>query len=503
MNGNDAPRPAKPCAMTIFGASGDLTKRKLIPAIYHLAVDGLLPKNFAIVGIARADLTNEAFRTQIDGEIRKFLTEGLKDEIWRDILPRLHYVRGEFNDEGTYARLKAQLETVDKQFGTGGNYLHYLSTPPSFFFECTKRLAAAGLTQESQGRWRRVIIEKPFGRDLESAKKLNHDLQEVLAERQIYRIDHYLGKETVQNLLVFRFANGLFEPIWNHRYIDHIQITAAEKVGAEGRGTYYEEAGALRDMVSNHLLQLVALTAMEPPVSFDADSVRDEKAKALRAIRPFSNEGVLTDAIRGQYGPGMVGGERVPGYREEDKVSPTSRIETFVALRLQIDNWRWAGVPFYVRTGKRLAARRTEIAIRFKSVPHVLFRDIGGEGLPPNELVIRIQPDEGISLKFGAKQPGAVMKIDEVQMDFKYAGRFTATPSTGYETLLHDAIHGDATLYQRADNVEASWSALGPILDVWAALNPRDFPDYAAGSWGPIDSDQLLSRDGRAWRNMP
>jgi glucose-6-phosphate 1-dehydrogenase len=501
MTTKDASRPDVACAMTIFGAAGDLTKRKLIPAIYHLAVDGLLPKHFALVGIARADMTNETFRKQIDSEIRSFLTDELKDEVWKDVLPRLHYVRGEFNDEGTYARLKAQLEIVDKEFGAGGNYLHYLSTPPSFFFECTKRLAAAGLTQETDGRWRRVIVEKPFGRDLESARTLNHDLQQVLAERQIYRIDHYLGKETVQNLLVFRFANGLFEPIWNHRYIDHIQITAAEKVGAEGRGTYYEEAGALRDMVSNHLLQLVALTAMEPPVSFDADSVRDEKAKALRAIRPFSNEDVLTNAIRGQYGPGVVGGERVPGYRQEEKVSPQSRIETFVALRLQIDNWRWAGVPFYVRTGKRLAARRTEIAIRFKSVPHVLFRDLSGEGLPSNELVIRIQPDEGISLKFGAKQPGAVMRIGEVLMDFKYAGRFTATPSTGYETLLHDAIHGDATLYQRADNVEASWAALGPILDVWAALNPRDFPDYAAGSWGPIDSDQLLSRDGRAWRN--
>ncbi len=501
MNGNDAPRPAGPCAMTIFGAAGDLTKRKLIPAIYHLAVDGLLPKNFALVGFARADMNNESFRAQIDAEIRSFLTDELKEEIWKDILPRLHYVRGGFDDDAAYGKLKAQLDVVDKQFGTGGNYLHYLSTPPSFFLDVTKRLAAAGLTQEQGGRWRRVIVEKPFGRDLESAKALNRDLQQVLEEKQIYRIDHYLGKETVQNLLVFRFANGLFEPIWNHRYIDHIQITASEKVGAEGRGTYYEEAGALRDMMSNHLFQLLALTAMEPPVSFDADSVRDEKAKALRALRPLTNEDVLSDAIRGQYGPGVVDGARVPGYRQEEKVSPTSRVETFVALRLMIDNWRWAGVPFYVRTGKRLAARRTEIAIRFKSVPHVLFRDIGGAGLPTNELVIRIQPDEGISLKFGAKQPGAVMRIDEVQMDFNYAGRFKATPSTGYETLLHDAIHGDATLFQRADNVEASWSALGPILDVWSALNPRDFPDYAAGSWGPVDSDQLLSRDGRAWRN--
>jgi glucose-6-phosphate 1-dehydrogenase len=493
-------RPASPCAMTIFGAAGDLTKRKLIPALYHLDVSGLLPKNFGLVAFGRSDMTAEAFRAQLDGEVPGFLGEQFRRDTWESLVGRIHYVGGDFSDPAAYARVGEALAMIDKTEGTGGNYLHYLATPPSFFLEIPKRLNAAGLTQETATSWRRVIVEKPFGRDLESARQLNRDLQEVLEERQIYRIDHYLGKETVQNLLVFRFANGLFEPVWNQRYIDHVQITAAEKLGAEGRGGYYEEAGALRDMVSNHLLQLLALTAMEPPVSFDADSVRDEKAKALRAIRPLSNEDVLTSAVRGQYGPGVIDGERVPGYRSEPKVAPNSRTETFVALRLMIDNWRWAGVPFYVRTGKRLAARRTEIAIRFKSVPHVLFRN-AGSALPPNELVIRIQPDEGISLRFGAKEPGAVMRIGEVKMDFDYKDRFKATPSTGYETLLHDAIHGDATLFQRADNVEASWAALGPILDVWNALTPRDFPDYAAGSWGPVDADQLLAGYDDKWRN--
>ena len=343
-----------------------------------------------------------------------------------------------------------------------------------------------------------MIVEKPFGHDLESARGLNRDLQATVPERQIYRIDHYLGKETVQNLMVFRFANGLFEPIWNHRYIDHIQITASEVLGVENRGTYYEEAGALRDMVSNHLFQLLALTAMEPPVSFDADSVRDEKAKALRALRPLTDEDVLRDTVRGQYGVGMVNGVSEPAYRSEAKVDPRSRTETFVALKLQIDNWRWAGVPFYIRTGKRLADRKTEIAIRFKSVPHVLFR---GSRLPANELVISIQPSEAISLSFGAKKPGALMEIRPVRMDFGYEDYFKATPSTGYETLLHDAMHGDATLFQRADNVEASWQALAPVQNVWNALSPRTFPNYPAGTWGPAESDELLARDGRAWRN--
>ena len=498
MSNETGPRAASPCAMVIFGAAGDLTKRKLIPAIYHLAIDGLLPKNFGLVGFARADLTSESFRAQIDAEIRGFLGKEFREEVWQDILPRLHYVRGGFDEDAAYSRLKDQLAQIDKKFGTQGNYLHYLSTPPSFFLNCTRGLAAAGLTGESEGRWRRVIVEKPFGHDLESARGLNRDLQATVPERQIYRIDHYLGKETVQNLMVFRFANGLFEPIWNHRYIDHIQITASEVLGVENRGTYYEEAGALRDMVSNHLFQLLALTAMEPPVSFDADSVRDEKAKALRALRPLTDEDVLRDTVRGQYGVGMVNGVSEPAYRSEAKVDPRSRTETFVALKLQIDNWRWAGVPFYIRTGKRLADRKTEIAIRFKSVPHVLFR---GSRLPANELVISIQPSEAISLSFGAKKPGALMEIRPVRMDFGYEDYFKATPSTGYETLLHDAMHGDATLFQRADNVEASWQALAPVQNVWNALSPRTFPNYPAGTWGPAESDELLARDGRAWRN--
>jgi glucose-6-phosphate 1-dehydrogenase len=502
MNGTDSARPAGPCAMVVFGGAGDLMKRKLLPSLYHLAVDGLLAKNFGIVAFARNESTTEAFRAQIDAEVPGLIGGEVRRDVWQRLRDSVHYVRGEFAEAPAYGRLAETLAKIDEERGTGGNYLHYLATPPSFFLECAQQLHHAGLTAETPTRWRRIIVEKPFGHDLDSARTLNRGLQEVLDERQIYRIDHYLGKETVQNLLVFRFANGLFEPVWNQRYIDHVQITAAEKLGVENRGGYYEEAGALRDMVSNHLFQLLALTAMEPPVSFDADSVRDEKAKALRAIRPLDNADVLTDAVRGQYGEGMVDGVRVQGYRQETKVDPKSRTETFVALRLMVDNWRWAGVPFYVRTGKRMAARATEIAIRFRSVPHVLFRDAGRGGLPPNELVIRIQPNEGVSLRFGAKEPGPGLRIGDVRMDFDYADYFKATPSTGYETLLHDAIRGDATLFQRADNVEASWKALGPILDVWAALTPRDFPDYPAGSWGPVDADHLLSRDGRAWRNV-
>jgi len=497
---NNAAKSEGGCAMTVFGASGDLMKRKLVPSLYHLRTQKLLTENFALVGIARTEMTSEAFRAQLDAEAASFIGKEFDKKVWASLVPQIHYVAGEFNDPKVYDRLAAKLAELDKSQKTGGNYLHYLATPPSFFLECARQLQRAGLTAETEGRWRRVIVEKPFGRDLESAIALNRGLQTVLDERQIFRIDHYLGKETVQNLLVFRFANGLFEPVWNQRYIDHVQITAAETLGVESRGSYYEETGALRDMVSNHLFQLLALTAMEPPVSFDADSVRDEKAKALRAIRPLDNQDVLTDAVRGQYGDGVVDGVRVPGYRKEQKVAPDSRVETFVALKLLVDNWRWAGVPFYVRTGKRLAVRTTEIAIRFRSVPHVLFRD-GGGALPPNELVIRIQPQEGISFRFGAKEPGPGVKIGDVRMDFDYADYFKTTASTGYETLLHDAIRGDATLFQRADNVEASWSALGPILDVWSALSPRDFPDYPAGSWGPVDSDHLLARDGRAWRN--
>jgi glucose-6-phosphate 1-dehydrogenase len=500
MTVGDASRPAGPCVLVVFGANGDLTRRKLVPALHNLDAAGLLPKSFALVGVARQDMDDEAFRAQFDEALPGFVGAAFKKEIWDRLRPRTHYVRGEFADPAAFERLRDRLVEIDAAHGTAGNYLHYLATPPSFFLEVAGRLAAVGLLTETPGKWRRLVVEKPFGRDLATARALNRGLQALMAEGQIYRIDHYLGKETVQNLIVFRFANGLFEPVWNHRYVDHVQITAAEKIGIESRGSYYEESGALRDMVSNHLFQVLALTAMEPPVSFDADSVRDEKQKALRALRPLADEDVLTNAVRGQYGPGHMDGKEVAGYRQEGEVAADSKTETYVALRVEIDNWRWAGVPFYIRTGKRMPVRRTEIAIRFKSVPHVLFRDAAK--LPPNELVIRIQPDEGISLRFGAKAPGPTMKIGDVRMDFGYEGAFKAAPTTGYETLLHDAMRGDATLFQRADNVETSWKALGPVLDVWGALSPRDFPDYPAGSWGPVDADHVLRRDGRQWRNF-
>jgi glucose-6-phosphate 1-dehydrogenase len=496
-----AARAADPCAMVIFGASGDLTKRKLVPALHHLAVAGLLPTEFGLVGFARADMNTETFRSQLEDEARKFLGKDFSTEVWAGLKERIHFVHGSFDDPAAYVRLAQQLLAIDRGLGTKGNYLHYLATPPSAFGEVARQLSTAGLTAETEGRYRRVIVEKPFGRDLDSARALNRELQAVLGENQIYRIDHYLGKETVQNILVLRFANGLFEPVWNQRYVDHVQITASETLGVENRAGYYEESGALRDMVSNHLFQLLALIAMEPPAALDADAVRDEKAKVLRAIRPYSPEEVLERTVRGQYAAGTIDERAVPAYRNEPGVALRSTTDTFAALRVTIDNWRWAGVPFYVRTGKRLAKRLTEVVIRFKSVPHVLFRGAQFDRLIPNELTLRIQPDEGISLRFGAKVPGPVLKLGDVNMDFGYGDYFSAAPSTGYETLLYDCMKGDPTLFQRADNVEASWSALGPVLDVWKALAPRDFPNYAAGTWGPAASDALIAKDGHAWRN--
>jgi glucose-6-phosphate 1-dehydrogenase len=371
---------------------------------------------------------------------------------------------------------------------------------PRYFGEIVRQLGAAGLAKEENGQWRRVIIEKPFGRDLESARALNAEVRQVLKEHQIYRIDHYLGKETVQNLMVFRFGNSIFEPIWNRRYIDHVQITAAETVGVETRGGYYDSSGALRDMVPNHLFQLLSLTAMEPPISFSANAVRDEQAKVLNAIAPITPEDVLSRTVRGQYGEGMVDKQRVPAYRAEANVPPESATETFVALKLTLDNWRWADVPFYLRTGKRLAGRATEIAIQFRRAPFMLFRKTGMGDLTTNQLVIRVQPSEGISLRFGAKVPGPIMRQGAVEMDFCYADYFGSSPSTGYERLLYDCMIGDQTLFQRADMVEAGWNVVTPILDVWRALAPRSFPNYAAGTWGPKEADDLMARDGRAWR---
>jgi glucose-6-phosphate 1-dehydrogenase len=494
-------RPADRCAMIIFGASGDLTKRMLLPSLYHLAKKNLLPPDFALVGCAIESMSQEEFRALVRQDLVDFggASEPCKFCDW--LIGRLYYVGGDFHDPATYDRLKSLLGETDQKHATGGNYFYYLATAPALVGEVIARLGAAGLTGESEGRWRRVVIEKPFGHDLDSARALNREISQVLREGQIYRIDHYLGKETVQNILVFRFSNGIFEPIWNRRYIDHVQITVAETLGVEQRGGYYEQAGALRDMVPNHILQLVTLTAMEPPISFDADAVRDEQAKILHAVTPLSPEDVLTRAVRGQYGAGTMEGQGVAPYRSETHVAPDSHTETFVALKLAIDNWRWADVPFYVRTGKRMAGRVTEVAIQFRRAPFVLFRDTSVEKLAPNLLVLHIQPDEGISVRFGAKVPGIQVNIGAVNMDFRYQDYFGNEPSTGYERLLHDCMIGDATLFQRGDQVEAGWRVVEPVLDIWQALPPRSFPNYAAGTWGPKESDDLLARDRRAWRN--
>jgi glucose-6-phosphate 1-dehydrogenase len=495
-------RPADPCIMVIFGAAGDLTRRKLVPALYNLAKANLLSREFAILGVAHTKMSAEDFRNRLSDDIKHYAGKDLDPDIWEWFLQRLYYISAEFDDKNLYAQLKTTLDQLDKEHSTHQNYFFYLATGPDFFGQIVEQLSAVGLLEEKDHYWRRVIIEKPFGRDLESAKVLNQQLLKFASEKQIYRIDHYLGKETVQNILAFRFANGIFEPIWNRRYIDHVQITVAETVGVEKRGGYYDSAGALRDMVPNHIMQLISLTSMEPPVSFRADAVRDEQAKILHAIQPLSSEDVLSRTVRGQYGPGVIDNHPVPGYRQEPGVPPDSRTETFVAMKLAIDNWRWADVPFYLRTGKRLAAQTTEIVIQFRRAPFVLFRDTPVENLMPNQLVLHIQPEEGISLQFAAKVPGPIMRLGGVDMNFKYADYFGTQPSTGYERLLHDCMIGDATLFQRADMVEAGWCVVSPVLDVWKALPPRNFPNYPAGSWGPKDSDELLDRDGRTWRNF-
>ncbi|MBZ5571277.1 MAG: glucose-6-phosphate dehydrogenase [Acidobacteriia bacterium] len=490
-----------PCAMVIFGAAGDLTRRKLVPALYNLAKSQLLSREFAIVGVARAAISTEDFRNRMSQDIKQFATEPVDTDLWEWFTRRMYYLPGNFGDKNLYPKLKDLLDTADKDHSTHGNHFYYLATGADFSAPIVEQLAAVGLMEEDD-RWRRVIVEKPFGHDLESAKALNQQLLQVARENQIYRIDHYLGKETVQNILALRFANGIFEPIWNRRYIDHVQISVAETVGVESRGSYYDQAGALRDMVPNHIMQLISLTAMEPPVSFRADAVRDEQAKILHAIQPLSSEEVLSKTVRGQYGEGLSGGQRVPAYRSEDSVPPDSRTETFVAMKLQIDNWRWADVPFYLRTGKRMPGHNTHIVIQFRRAPFVLFRDTPVENLMPNQLVLHIQPEEGISLRFAAKVPGPAMRLGAVDMNFEYADYFGTRPSTGYERLLHDCMIGDATLFQRADMVEAGWCVVSPALDVWKALPPRNFPNYAAGTWGPKEADELLERDGRRWRNF-
>lgn len=495
-------KTAEPCVMVIFGATGDLTKRKLFPALYNLAKDGHLPDNFAIVGVGRQEMLSEEFRDQMIANLKEFAGSQPDAEKIEWFCNRTYYTGGDFDDDKKlFKDIKDMLRDVCAANNIPENYFYYMAIPPNLFANVTQKIVKNGLGKEENGNWRRFIFEKPFGRDLESAKKLNADLLKILKERQIYRIDHYLGKETVQNILVFRFGNSIFEPIWNRNYIDHVQITVAEKLGVEARGGYYDSAGALRDMIPNHIFQLATLTAMEPPVSFQADAVRDEQAKILAAIQPFSPEDALHNAVRGQYGVGSIQGKPVAGYRDEEKVSKTSNTETFAALKLSIDNWRWADVPFYVRTGKRLATKHSSIVIQFKKAPFVLFRDTPVERLTTNRIEIHIQPDEGITLHFGAKIPGPIVKMGPVDMDFNYVDHFGEQLSTGYERLLFDCMIGDATLFQRADMVEASWRIVTPVLDVWRAIPARDFPNYAAGTWGPVESDTLIKADGRSWKN--
>ncbi|HET9408065.1 MAG TPA: glucose-6-phosphate dehydrogenase [Candidatus Sulfotelmatobacter sp.] len=495
-------KQGEPCVMVIFGAAGDLTGRMLIPALYNLARANLLSRDFAVLGVARSQMSDDDFRKKVYEHIQEYCKDCVDDELWGWFQSRFYYMSGNFGDDALYPRLKEALAKLDHDHTTHENFFYYLATAPSYFGTIVEKLAANGLMDQSNAHWRRVIIEKPFGHDLESARALNQQLLKVADEKQIYRIDHYLGKETVQNIMAFRFANGIFEPIWNRRYIDHVQISVAETVGVEQRGSYFDHAGSLRDMVPNHIMQLISLTAMEPPISFDANAVRDEQAKILHAIQPLSDEEVLSRTVRGQYGEGTVDGARAPAYRTEEDVPQDSRTETFVATKLLIDNWRWADVPFYLRTGKRMPVRNTHIVIQFRQAPFVLFRDTPVEHLMPNQLVLHIQPEEGISLRFAAKVPGPVMRLGGVDMNFEYQQYFGKQPSTGYERLLHDCMIGDQTLFQRADMVEAGWAVVNPILDVWKALPPRNFPNYPAGTWGPKDADELLEKDGRRWRNF-
>ena len=495
--------PAPPNAMIIFGAGGDLTKRKLIPALFHLCNGGLLPDTFAVLGLDRLELDDQGFRELLANEAREHLGSAWVQETWDRLCERLHYMKGNMLDPATYEALCQRLSRIDGERGTEGNYLFYLAVPPSLFGDITRNLGEVGLTAESSDDWRRVIIEKPFGQDVESARALNGLLHETLDEDQIYRIDHYLGKETVQNIMVFRFANGFIEPLWNRQHIDHVQITVAESVGVEHRGPYYEEAGALRDMIPNHLLVLLGFLAMEPPNSFEAAAVRDEVNKVLDAVHPLTPEEVLTNAVRGQYGEGaMPSGEQVAAYRSSPGVAPDSRTETYAALKLNLDNWRWAGVPFYLRTGKRLPAQYTEVAIQFKKAPKIMFKDTDVEQMNPDMMVLRIQPNEGIQLGFSAKMPGPQMRIGTVNMDFCYADYFGNAPATGYETLIYDCMNGDATLFKHADTVEKGWEIVQSVMDVWRALPARDFPNYAAGTWGPKAAGDLLKNDGRLWRRI-
>ena len=494
-------RVPDPSVLVLFGATGDLAHRKVVPALYQLWRTNLLPHEFMLVAIGRRAYDSESFRAEIRSSLEKYSRVlPLDDAAWRMFSERVEYRRLDFGEPDGFDTLARHLDELDEAHGTRGNRLFYLATQPSQFAEIVAQLGRVGLDHERHDAgWRRVVIEKPFGRDLASATKLNRDIGKVFRESQVYRIDHYLGKETVRNLLVFRFGNSLFEPIWNRRYVDHVQITVAESLGIENRGAFYEETGATRDVLQNHLLQLVSLVAMEPPATFQADALRDEKVKVLRAIT--TDPAASHEVVRGQYGTGWVAAEAVPGFREEPGVDPQSETETFVAARLSIDDWRWSGVPFYVRTGKRMPKRSTEIAIQFREVPHRLFQNSATDP-DPNLLAIRIQPDEGIMLRFGAKVPGLGLDVRSVTMDFTYGSAFSVDSPDAYETLILDALQGDASLFTRADEVEHAWAIVDPIISAWTDGGPPPFPNYEAGSWGPAASDELLARDGRRWRRI-
>jgi glucose-6-phosphate 1-dehydrogenase len=502
-----AGRMPEPCTMVICGATGDLTERKLGPALYNLLLGGFLPPEFTVVGFARREWTNDAFRQHLRRGVDRYSrNRPIKESIWDSFGQGIVYHQGNFDDPEAWQALRGVLDRIDRDRGTAGNRLFYLAVPPTLYPEIVRQLGDAGLAASGDARpdskkgWSRVIVEKPFGFDLVSARRLNHEIRGVFDEGQVYRIDHYLGKETVQNLAVFRFGNGLFEPIWNRRYIDSVQITVAETVGVEGRGEFYDQTGALRDIVQNHALQLLAMFAMEPPVEFRAQDLRDEKLKVLRAVHVMSPDDVAANVVRGQYVSGWVEGNKVPSYRDEPEIAPDSETETYVALKLEIDSWRWAGVPFYLRTGKAMPTRVTEVAVQFKSPPLALFERAGAPTIDPNILAIRIQPDEGILLRFGAKVPGQGMQIRSVNMDFRYGFSFAVDSPDAYETLLLDAMVGDASLFTRDDEVERAWSILDPILKSWQSGDGGAVHFYGAGSWGPPAADELLAHEGRSWR---
>jgi len=492
-----------PCIVVIFGATGDLTARKLFPALYNLQREGQLPSHFACVGFARRSKGHEQFRQEMHDAVNQFSRVKPVDEnLWNTFMSQIFYHTSDFDNDKGYDNLRQFLDSLDKQYGTKGNRVFYLSTQPSFFPEIIERLGKHQLiydTSKVKDKWSRVIIEKPFGHDYNSAIDLQQFVINHLDETQIYRIDHYLGKETVQNLLVFRFANSLFESFWNNHYIEHVQLTVGEEIGIGSRGAFFEEAGILRDIVQNHMMQLLCLIAMEPPSSLNGDAIRDEKVKVLQALRPIDLANFSKSIVRGQYGQGFVNGQTVVGYREEKNVNPESYIETFASLKLYVDNWRWAGVPFYLRAGKRLPKRATEIAIIFKEVPGILFSQ-GGKKNENNVLAIRIQPDEGISLRINCKVPGPSSPIQPVKMDFRYGSYFGLTPPEAYERLICDCMLGDGTLFARGDEVLASWKWITPVLQRWHESPPSDFPNYASGTWGPKAADELLARDGYAWR---